>query len=182
MRLDEKIEEAWRKFREEAEQYGADNARDEEFGSYTDRDPISDTWNTKSKLVRLDDAIMALHIMAARHSFRGLASVKQRALRKISELIVGFIGKAAAGKLLGRVIGRAAIVQVASLIAQTVEDTSFQRDVESSVRVASFEVRSDLFREPMKANPRRMRKTKVVYTRHPIPRQRKANKSWHSPR
>lgn len=182
MRLNDRVEEAWEKFKREAEQHGAQTDWESE-AVYTHRDPISETWDTKNKLVRLDDAIMALHIMAARHSFRGISKVYQKFLVKVTEFVTQFLTAWGARKLLGKVVGRAALGQLAGTIAGTIEETVFQRQLEESIRTASFEVRADLFREPMKANPKRPRKTKVVFTRHaPAPKQRRPNQSWHSPK
>lgn len=182
MRLNDRVEEAWQKFKREAEQHGAQTDWESE-AVYTHRDPISDTWDTKNKLVRLDDAVMALHIMAARHSFRGISKVWQKMSAKVVEFVTTVLTAWGVRRLLGQFIARAPIGQIAGTLAATIEETILQRQLEESIRTASFEVRSDLFREPLKANPKRPRKTKVVFTRHaPAPKQRRANQSWHSPK
>lgn len=182
MRLPTEIEERWKAFKAEAEAHGANEPDDEEFQTYTSRDPISDTWQTKGKVIRLDDVILCMHLMAARHSFHGLSKVWQRSLIKIAEYVAGYIGSAVALRLAGRIIGRTVFGQLASTVTATIADTAVQRDIESSIRTSSFSARDDLFRNPLKANPRRARKTKLVFTRHPIPKQRKPNKSWRSPK
>ncbi len=182
MRLLPAIEEAWEKFRAEAEANGASVDDGENTTTYTERDPISEDWLTRGKLVRLDHVIMAAHIMAARYTFKGLSKIWVKILRKIAEQIGGIIAGALAKKAAGQIAGKTVIGQAISLIIQTVAEIPLQIELETAVRVASFQVRSDIYRRHMGAKRRHRRATKLVLTRKVIPPQRRPNKSWRSPK
>lgn len=167
MRLAPEIEEFWRKFAENAKEYQATEPEDEEISTYTDRETISQTWQTKSKLVRLDDCILALHIMSARHSFRGLTKLKAKLLNSLRQWFEGLLGSALATRLVGKVFSRLGIASLGAVAAKTIDESALQVELESSVRVSSFEVRADLYSDrQMKPNPSRIRKRKLVYTRN----------------
>jgi hypothetical protein len=161
------IEEKWREFERKAiearDDRGGGDAFDNE-STYTARTEIPGT--PPKGLVRLDNVVLACHIIAARYTFHGLATIRARLVSKAKTAIISWLGKAAAKKVLGQIPGRATIANLVSTIAGVIADTPAQIELENAVRVASFEVRSDLYREQMKVNPRRIRKTKLVYSRH----------------
>lgn len=181
MKLLPEIEEAWQKFEKEAREKGAD-VHDENSTTYTQRDPASDDWNTRGKLVRLDHVVMAAHIMAARYSFFGITKVWVKVVKKVSEFLAGLVISARVVSTVGSFFSRKALGVVVSTIIQTVSEVPLQIELESAVRTASLQVRSDIFRRFMGSKSRRRRATKLVLTRHIIPPQRRPNKLWRSPR
>jgi hypothetical protein len=159
------IEEKWREFEKKAIEARNDRGGDSENEStYTQRSEIPGT--PPKGLVRMDNVILACHIISARYAFHGLSTIRARLASKLQTAIVSWLGKAAAKKVLGQIPGRATIINLLTTITGVIADTPAQISLENAVRVASFEVRSDLYREQMKVNPRRVRKTKLVYTRH----------------
>lgn len=159
------IEQKWREF--EAAAIAARDAGDpdeDNDATFTDRQEIPGT--PPKALVRLDNVVLACHVMTARYTFRGLATIRARLLAKAKSSVASWLRKAVAKKLAGQIPGRSLIGIIAGNIIGVISDTPAQIDLENAIRVASFEVRSDIYREQMKINPRRVRKTKLVYSRH----------------
>jgi hypothetical protein len=137
------------------------------------------TWDTKGKVVTLDAVIMAAHLMTARLVFGGVRSIVDQALR-----VAGARLKATADNL-----AEAEIATVLGIGKRTMAFADFMLNlfdadqqeiaVEQKIRKESIDAQRDLWKTAL-AQRRSRRPTSRVLTRHASPKQRKANKKWHS--
>lgn len=134
-----------------------------------------------NKLVRLDHAVMACHIVVARIAFKSIpAMIRQR----VFDFKVGLAKKVAfwlAQKLLGLILSgpRRLVDEVSAYL----KADQAELEVELAIRRQSIRVMRDLRKNILFASERGgVRKTKLVLTRHPSKPQRAPNSRWRSPR
>lgn len=161
------------------------NSKDGEFKVESTREHLPEGADV-SRLIRLDKVIIGLWMMAAKFALRDQPSalgVLQKNLLAMLERFAGINGSKIVIKRLGwrAVPGLATIATIIGELNGVIEAHAIQNSLELSIRGQASRVRRDLLGIPMKRG-HRVRKTKVVYTRNPGPKQRKANASWHSPK
>lgn len=127
---------------------------------------------TSSRLIRLDVAILALNLYAARIAVRRIPNVYSKLL------------EAAAGAIIKKLIGVAAkrYPQIQALydFILLVSQINNMQDLEKTIRADAMHAREGVLKFALSQRKKRKRKTRYVSTRHFIPRQRKKNKSWQS--
>lgn len=136
-------------------------------------------WDTRGKVVTLDAAIMAAHLMTARLIFGGMRSIVDQALRiafnkiqsKAQELMAA--DAAAISGVGKRTVG------LALEMVNVFDGDINERAKEQKIRKEALDAQRDLWRTAL-AQKRSKRKTARVLTRHAQPKQRKANRRWHT--
>jgi hypothetical protein len=123
------------------------------------------TFKTSGRLVRLDVAIMAIHMMIARIYFRSLAHTVSSKLvafgRKMGEIASVAIGERLAKKVAAGFISR---IRAA---ADLFEAIKAQREMEAAIRRASLITQRELNQRCLGGKkPVRNRRRKVVWSRH----------------
>jgi len=138
------------------------------------------TWQTKGKVVRLDVAIYALHVFAARVAFRSFAGQMRQQWVALERAVATWVtGKAVFLGVVKLVSKKAAqkLVQAVTIIEEQFRIERVQQDRERAIRRQSLNVQRDVLKNVM-GQSKRQRRTRLVLSRHPSPPQRKPNKSW----
>ncbi|HMH81181.1 MAG TPA: hypothetical protein VK514_13215 [Candidatus Acidoferrum sp.] len=145
--------------------------------------PYGPTVNERSKVVRLDAVVMAMHIMAAKLALKDFAGTMKGMLESIQKHVNSYGVKKAIGAT-GEAVGKAGqrLAGTARRMADVLDADLLELAKEISIRKAGWKSRRDVFVRCLSQTRHRVRKTKLVATRHPSKKQRKANKSWHQPR
>lgn len=146
--------------------------------------PLS--WDKKGKLVPLDFAILAVHLMAAQIAFKGfaglLASLARIAENKARSVIIDKGLKNTPDSLedFSRRLGF--LLYLLQLVGSGIERATIEVQKEGKIRLASIKCREDLYNLRLFQRFGSKRETKYVHTRHKTPKQRNPNKQWHSPK
>lgn len=144
-------------------------------------EPLQWRAEIRGKLVRLDVAIMAAHVLGARGAHRGVAKVMGGIVSSLKRSIGEWIFNTGLAKLGGLIVifkGIASAVSAITAIAETVSSISVQRGIEAHIRAESLKAQKELKALALGRSKRR-RMTRLVRTRHGGKKQREANKSWH---
>lgn len=134
----------------------------------------------RNKLVRLDHAIMACHVLVARVAFGSLPAMARQRLfdfkRSLVERVAFALIKKAAGLALK------APKYLYDEVTGYLKADSMELEAEQAIRRQSIRIMRDLRKQILfqGVNPRR--KTKLVFTRNPGPPQRRPNRKWRSPK
>ncbi len=135
--------------------------------------------DVKGKVVRLDVAITAFHLMAARIAFRNLPEVVrekiQDAIRAVEEKSELFL----LGKIFGKTIG--SVLTAITVIAEVMNARRLQQQVEKQIRTASIRAQRDVHTSYLSQTKHLKRNTRRVSSRHATSKQRRPNKSWRNP-
>ena len=132
---------------------------------------IPSDWN-QQRLVRLNAAVMALHLLAARISFNTLPGMMKDQLETAARRAGEFIGR----RLL-RFFG-VAFLNLLATAGQFLIEYAVDLRLEKNIRQAGFDVENDLH-DKLLLNPNKRQKHKsFVETRHRMKLQRHRNKGW----
>lgn len=135
----------------------------------------------RGKVVRLDVAIMACHLMAARVAFKHFGGILFQLARIAESQAKGYV----VGSLITNSAEGARLAKrganVLGSIAGTLDAVRLQGDKEVKIRKAGFTARDEVFNNRLMPGKGR-RKRKIVRTRHKSRKQRAPNKLWHSPK
>jgi hypothetical protein len=142
-------------------------------------EPLS--WKSKGTLVRLDVAIMAAHLFAARVHGGKLLSIVDIALAKVESTVGSWLSNRLFLGLLGLLRVPLKFAQQIAAIADLIRQDEAQAAKEKAIRDASITAMRDVWNSRLFARRKGQRRTKRVLTRHYQPRQRKPNKKWQSP-
>lgn len=124
------------------------------------------TFRTSGKLVRLDVAIMAIHLMIARIYFRSLAHTTRLKVKTWARTIAEKASVFIAQKFTKEIVGK--ILTVIRLLGDLWEVESEQRAMEDSIRRASLKTQRELYQKCMGGTRKpRIRHSKMVWSRHP---------------
>lgn len=133
-----------------------------------------------NKLVRLDHAIMAIHVLSARLAFRSLPAMMRQKVFAFKVSLVQRVLKWIAARAIGKEILRP-LAQFFWLF-DVIQADEVQKEVEATIRRQSIRLMREFHSHSIL--PQRpaigKRKTKLVLTRHPCPPQRRPNKHWRS--
>jgi hypothetical protein len=126
----------------------------------------------RGKVVRLDVAIMALHLLAARVAFRSIPGLIRQQLLKTAVNVGKAAGKLTVFLALKRL---SVIVGLALDIGDAFNRIRMEEDQERAIRRGSIVTKRDLRTKFLKPKRGVQRHRANVYTRNPGPKQRKAN-------
>lgn len=134
-----------------------------------------------NKLVRLDDAIMACHLMTARVAFKSLPGIIRQQIHALKIGILRVIGNYIIKRLAG--VALRAPKFVTKEIVDFIKADAIELENEKAIRRQSIRVMRDLRTRILFKNSHRVRKTKLVFTRldGDAEPQRRPNKRWKSP-
>lgn len=143
-------------------------------------EPLS--WATSGKLVRMDVAIYAIHLMSARVAFRGFGGIISQLRRLASNKLSSY----AENKVLtaSEASTRAnQVIALGNFLLGIMQATTIERDKEAKIRVGARKILEEVYFQNTLRSSRRKRRTKLVYSRHKTaPQTRKPNRRWKSPR
>lgn len=139
-------------------------------------EPLQWRDEVRNKLVRLDVAIMAVHVYSARASFRGISKVMGGIVSNIERQIGEWLSSPLLTKIFGS--GISSLVGGFVTVAESANGIRLQRAVEAQIRAESLRAQRELKAFALGPSKRRKRKVRLVFSRHKTPRQREANKSW----
>jgi hypothetical protein len=121
---------------------------------------------TSGKLVRLDVAVMAIHLMIARVYFRSLTGTTNRKLDTIRRLLAERSAVGAGEKLTNASVGR--FLNVFRVLADLWQAEREQMSMEKAIRAASAQSQRELHARCLGGQkPPRRRKRRYVWSRHP---------------
>lgn len=132
-------------------------------------------WQTTGRCVRLDVAIYALHIFAARVAFRSFTTLVRQKKDTLKAQLVRLAASFLAGKIAGQFF--APIYSNFNVWKSQFDAEEEQKQIESAIRRQSLKAQRELFQNAL-GKSKRQRKTRQVMSRHKTPYQRKPNKSW----
>lgn len=127
----------------------------------------------RTRLVRLDVAILSFHLFALRVGVRSVPGLlRQRASKVISAFARG-LAKGIAVQLFGQVVSR--ILAPLKLIWTLWTSNTAQLEYENAVRRSAIQTKRELYLLKLRQLPKTTRRSERVLTRHFIPRQRRPN-------
>lgn len=132
-------------------------------------------WQTKGRCVRLDVAIYALHIFAAKTAFRSFSGLVRQKQDGVLRQLIRSAGAFLAAKVAGEFFRT--IFDSVNVLRGQFDAEKAQQDFEAAIRRQSIQVQRELLQNVL-GQAKRPRKTRLVMSRHKTPYQRKANKSW----
>ncbi len=180
--LDTEVENLWERTKERLADYVEEyEAARTEVHDYLEPSDEPDSWDVKGKIVTVDVAVLALHLMAAKLAFKTFPNVLRIALGKAIGWLRSYSDKLAEKYAEQSRPGRKGVITVMEAIIAQLQEESLQREIERKIRETSLNFRRDLHLAYLPTKPGR-RKTKEVVSRHKAKRQRRPNKSWRSPR
>lgn len=136
---------------------------------------IEDDWyEARKRLIRMDEAVFALRIYAARCLFKSLPGEIAKRLRQMEIGLGKFVGVTVAGFFFKIVLKK--VVGILADMVTIWDSSKVQKAAEAEIKRHCVIVIRDSFRNSiMKPAAGRKRHRDVVYTRNPGPRQRRAN-------
>ena len=179
--LDVEVEKLWREQIEKMADFVIEyEAARTEVHDYLTPSDEPDSWDVRGRVVRVDVAVLALHLMAARLAFKTFPNVLRIILNKALGWLKGYSDNLAEKYATRSRPGAKGVITVLEAVLAQLREEALQREIERKIRETSLSFRRDLHLEflPTKQGQRR---TKAVVSRHATKRQRRPNKSWRSP-
>lgn len=137
------------------------------------------SWKPRGRVVTLDAAIMAAHLMTARMVFGGFRSIADQLLRIADARLFSLLESVAITELVGLIGLNSVVGREIQEIVAIYDANQIEADKERKIRIESLNARRDLY-ETALAQRRSKRKTRRVLTRHQSRPQRAPNKRWKS--
>lgn len=129
-----------------------------------------------NKVMRLDDAVELLHLMAALVGVRGIAATLREKLDKLlSEL---------SSEVVERIATKGGLKKTLAVVDQFVsalENSTLELKKQGQIRKAAKSARLDVRAHYLRPKRGQIRKVAIVHSRHKTDPQRAPNKLWHAP-
>lgn len=134
-------------------------------------EPLS--WpDRRTRLVRLDVAILAFHVFALRVGVRSVPGLLRQRISAIVNKFGAFLAEKIGIKLLGEFVGK--VLAPIRLILTLWQSNKASLEYENAVRRAGIQTARELYLLKLSQSQKK-RRTERVLTRHFIPRQRRPN-------
>lgn len=144
--------------------------------------PPSDQPPHGGRVIRLDIAIMACHMLAAKHAFRTVPNLQKLIVNQLLAWLGGKPKQMLENYVQEEIPRGAPVIKAMEAILKLMQDEQIQRGVELRIRANSVAMMKEIAGDCLKSRPSEPRKTKEVLSRHASPTQRKKNKSWRAPK
>lgn len=139
-----------------------DNAHGQPYFAPSD-EPLQ--WKTDGQMVRLDVAINAIHIFAARIAFRTFPGAIRQRLVKLQTSVRNFVERKVIIKALGKAGGQ--VLDTLNTIRTVFDAIEAQKEIEGAIRRQSIKIQRDLKGQYLgKGKRRRKKRTQLVWSRN----------------
>ncbi len=142
-------------------------------------EPLS--WDTKGKVVTLDHAIMATHMMADNLIFGSFRSIIDQALRIVASKVLAKLEDVGLSYIAKETRISKSTLNLALQLGQVFDENRNQEVKEIKLRKVALDTQRGLWKAALIQRGERKR-TRRVLSRHKTPRQRKPHKGIHFPK